>query len=277
MSAKEAETDVSRTRGAAAYPVGALFRLTFVQLLRTKRVLLYVTVLLLPLLFSLYVWLGPPSYTETLYLWGIIFVVAYLNFIVPFAALFYGSTLVSPEQEARTLTYLVTRPVPRWLTALVKYVAAAVVCVVGVTLSMLVAYVLLGLEFGSAPLLENFRYWFRLAGVAAASLLVYLALFFFVGMRFRRPVVIGLVLIVLWEWLVGLIPGIIRFATLTHYLRSLAIHATREAVTLPRFITIKEAPFGASCVVLVALWVVLLAASLWHFTRAEFYTNPDQR
>ena len=277
MSTKEDKTTASRTPGSAVYPVGALFRLTFVQLLRTKRVLLYVVVLLLPPAFSLYVWLGPQAYTETLYLWGIIFVVAYLNFIVPVAALFYGATLVSPEREARTLIYLVTRPVPRWLTALVKYVSAAVVCVVGVVISMLVAYAMLGLEFGSAPLFENFRYWFRLAGVTVVALLVYLAIFLFVGMRFRRPVVIGLVFIVLWEWLVGLIPGIIRFATVTHYLRSLAIHATRKVVTLPRFITIKEAPLGASCVVLLALWAVMLVLSLWWFTRAELYTNPDQR
>lgn len=267
----------ARNKVPAAYPVGALFRLTLVQLLRTRRVFLYVVVLLLPLGFSLYVWLGPQAYTETLYLWGIIFVVAYLNFIIPFVALFHGTALIGPEHEAQTLAYLVTRPVPRWLTALVKYAAAAVVCIAGVALSMLVAYAVLGLHFGWGPLFEHFRYWLRLAGVAGVALLVYLALFLFVGMRFRRGVVVGLVFIVLWEGLVGLIPGIIRFVTVTHYLRSLAIHATRKAVTLPRFITVKEAPLSASLLAPVALWAVMLALSLWYFTQAEFQPTSDRR
>lgn len=277
MSAKDDKPVTSRAAASTVWPVGALFRLSFVQLLGTRRALLYGVLLLLPPVFSLYVWLGPPSYSETLYLWGIIFVVAYLGFVVPFTALFYGTMLIRPEHEAHTLTYLVTRPVPRWLTVLVKYVSAAVVCVVGVTVSMLVAYVMLGLEFGMAPVVENFRYWFRLAGVSVVALLVYLALFLFVGVRFRRPVIVAVVFIVVWEGLVGLIPGIIRFATVTHYLRSLAIRATQETVMLPRYVTVKTAPLGVACVVLAALWAAMLGLSLGWFARAEFHTNPDRK
>ena len=276
MTTKEDTTRTLPGRSSPVWPVAALFRLTFVQIFRTRQVVLLVVVLLLPVLFSLYWSLAETLLRDVLYIWGIIFVVAYLNFIVPFLALLYGTMLISSEREAHTLTYLVTRPVPRWLVALVKYAAAAVVCLAGIALSMFIAYTALGLKTGIAPVVENLRYWVLLAGVAGIAMVVYLALFFFVGMRFRRPAVIGLVFIVVWEWFVGLVPGIIRFVTLVHYPRSLAILATRKAVTLPRFITVREAPLSACLVVLGTLWVAFLAFSLWHFGRAESQPTSDR-
>jgi ABC-2 type transport system permease protein len=264
-----------RTR--AVYPVGTLLRLTLVELLCTKRALLYLAMLLVPVAFSTYYSFAERLLGNALYLWGIIFVVAYLDFIVPFTALLLGATLISTEQEAQTLTYLLTRPVPRWLTALVKYAAAAGVSILGIALSMLVTYGILVFHFGFGPLVESFVYWLRLAGVAGVALLVYLAIFLFVGMRFRRPAIAGLVFILAWENLVGLIPGIIRFVTVVHYLRSLAIQATKKVIVLPSLFSVKEAPVGASLIVLGVLWAAFLALSLWYFTRAEFQTGPDRR
>lgn len=276
MSTAEDRPKASPATPAPVRPFGTLLGLTLVGALRTKRVLLFLAVLALPVAFSLYWSLAERMIGDALYLWGIIFVVAYLHFLVPFAALLYGATLISAEQEARTLTYLVTRPVARRLIVLAKYTAGAVLCLGGLAVSMLLAYGLLAVHFGFAPLLESFTYWLRLAGVAAVALLVYLSVFLFAGMCFRRPVVVGLVFIVAWEGLVGLIPGIIRFVTVMHYLRSLAIHATKEAVTLPRLFMVREAPVGVSLIVLAAVWAFFLALSLRHFTRAELHANPDQ-
>ena len=277
MSTTRDNSKEPRTEPSAAYPVAALLRLTFLRLFRMKAGLLFAAMLLLPVAFSIYWSLAERMVGDALVLWGQIIIVGYLNFVAPFAALLYGTVLVSAETEARTLTYLVTRPVPRWLVVLVKYAAAAVVCVVGVTLSLLMTYSMLTLHFGPGPLLTESPYWLRLAGVMCLTVLVYLAVFLFAGMKLRRPVVFGLVLIVVWDGLVGLIPGIIRFATPAHYVRSLAIHATRKATLLAGLVTVKEAPVSVSLIVLASLWAVMLMLSVWWFTRAEFHTNPDRK
>jgi len=265
----------ARTR--AVYPVGTLFRLTLVELLRTKRALLYLAMLLVPVAFSTYHAFTEKMIQDPLYVWGIVFVVAYLDFIVPFTALLFGATLISAEQETQTLTYLLSRPVPRWLIALVKYAAAAVVSIVGIGLSMLASYGMLASHPSLVPIGGNFVYVVLLTGVGGIALLVYLAIFLFVGMRFRRPAVAGLVFILAWENLVGLIPGIIRFVTVVHYLRSLAIEATKGTIVLPRLFTIKAAPVSGSLIVLGVVWAAFLALSVWYFSRGEFQTSSDRR
>jgi ABC-2 type transport system permease protein len=261
----------------AVYPVWTLLRLTLGELVGTKRVLLYLAMLLVPVACSACYAFGEKIGRDPLYLWGIIFVLAYLDFIVPMTALLLGSTLISGEQEGQTLTYLLTRPVPRWLVTLVKYAAASGVSIVGITLSMLGTYWMLTLHPGPPTAGNDFAYWALLAGVGGVALLVYLAIFLFAGMRFRRPAVAGLVFILAWENPIGFLPGVVRYLTVVHYLRSLAIQATKGVIVMPHLFGIRAASVSTALVVLGVLWAGFLALSVWYFSRGEFQTGAERK
>ncbi len=264
--------------------VGALVRLTLADLLRTQRAILAGVVLLAPVAFTVYWSLAERITGDAIYQWGQIFVVGYVNFVIPFLALIVGATLISAEHESQTLVYLLTRPVPRWKTALVKYLTAAALCFAGVLVSMALAFAALALHFGFGrflanqppPMVEAFPYWVRLAGVGAAATLVYLAIFLFAGVVVRRPMVFGIGFIVVWEGLVALMKGIIRYATVIHYVRSLAIGATENTAILPSIITVEPVPVWVAAVVLAALTGVFLSLALGWFSRAEYPTSPDR-
>ena len=257
--------------------IGALIRLTLADLLRTQRAILAGAMLALPVAFSIW-W----SYAEwitgdSIYQWGIIFSVAYLNVVIPFLALFFGVTLVSGEQESQTLVYLLTRGVSRWAIGLTKYLTAAAVCLAGLGVSMLLAWLCLILHFGAADVLSSFAWWLALAGAAAGATAVYLAIFFAAGLLFRRPVVAGVIFIVFWEGLVGLLKGVIRYGTVIHYPRSIALNASRKfEVIIPSYLTIDPVSTATAWAVIGCVTLAALVFALVWFSRAEYPTTPDR-
>ena len=275
----EARENLSVSAGCG----GALVRLTLADLLRTKRAVLGAVVLLAPVVFALYWSFAEHMTGDALYQWGIIFIRAYLNFTIPFLALLAGATLISTDRESQTLVYLLTRPVPRWKIALVKFLTAAALCIVALAASMAVAFGAVALHFHGVPIpsqphpvLEALPYALTLGGVGAAAMIVYLALFFLAGMALKRPIVLGVIFIIFWEGLIGYMKGIIRFATVVHYLRSLAIDVTEKTVSLPSILTVQAAPAWAAATVLAVLAAASLALALAWFSRAEYPTSPDR-
>ena len=279
MTKKRNTTKKPAKRKPPTYPVGALFGMALVQLLRTRQALLWSVMLAVPVAFSLFVWLGPQTYSDSVTVGGGLFIIAYLHFIVPFGSLFLGSMIIRSEHEDGTLTYLVTRPVPRWLTVLMKYLAAALIGVVGVIISFSLSFVFVTARFGFAETAElpGMHCWPLWMLVGCGACVVYLALFLLVGMRFRRPIVIGLVFVVIWEGIIGIIAGVVRDLTIGYYFRSIAMHVARSGEVDLRWVPIKGiAPVTTALVVPAILLVTFLALSLLVFTRGEFHTNPDK-
>ncbi|HUV39417.1 MAG TPA: ABC transporter permease [Planctomycetota bacterium] len=270
----------SKPRGSV-WASGTLFALTLRQMLRTRWVLLTAAVLLAPAAFAVYWSPTDPLAADELILWGQIFVIGYLQFAAPFVALITGTSLISVEKEERTLSYLVTRPVPRWLVVVMKYAAAAVFCGVGLVLSMTLSYLALAQHFGMTKILEHWNPVIGVMGSAVAGMLVYLSIFLFLGMVARRPVVYGFIFVTVWEFFVGLIPRSIRYMTLVHYVRSLATHAIEAAPEEHQFMLqgamTDAAPMEVVLVVLPTVWIALLAFSIWRFSTTEFHANPDRR
>ena len=79
---------------------------------------------------------------------------------------------------------------------------------------------------GGASILAGMR-WVLIAKLPVAILTVlvaapvYAALFGAFGTWFRRPMMMGLLWALVWENLVGMLPGAIRYLTVTQYTRSL--------------------------------------------------------
>src|SRR5688500_11628798 len=149
----------------------------------------------------------------------------YLRFIVPVLALYYGTAPAADEVEDKTMTYLFTRPIPRGAVLLGKFLAYFVCTVMVVLPSLMIVYFLMGLS--GATLAGTFPSLLKDLGLIVLGLLAYGGLFAWVGARFKRPLVIGLVFVFGFEQLALVIPGYIRHLTVSFYLQSLVPHAVK--------------------------------------------------
>jgi ABC-type transport system involved in multi-copper enzyme maturation permease subunit len=147
--------------------------------------------------------------------------------VVPLCALFFAASLIADEVEGKTLTYLITRPVPRPAILLGKFAAYVVTALVFVWPVTVVTFFLLATARGTDGLSARVGVLFQDLGVLALGLLAYGALFTLLGVLVRRPVIPGLLFLYGWE-LVVFIPGHLPRFTVTAYLRSLLSHRPVE-------------------------------------------------
>jgi ABC-2 type transport system permease protein len=118
-----------------------------------------------------------------------------LNFLVPVAALVYGTAAFGDPNDDGTLAYLWLRPVPRWQVVVGAWLATLSAAAPLVIVSLVLAAVATG---GGGSLVAG--------TVVSASLavLAYSGIFCALGVFVRRPLVWGLAYILLWEGFVAL-------------------------------------------------------------------------
>ena len=78
--------------------------------LRRRRVLFFVTLSVVPVVLA-GAWVAFRGQALASELLARLLVTLYLNFLIPFMALFFASGLISEEARSQTLTYLLVRPV----------------------------------------------------------------------------------------------------------------------------------------------------------------------
>jgi ABC-2 type transport system permease protein len=198
--------------------------------------------------------------------WGL-----YLRFIVPVLAVYYGTALVADEVEDKTITYLFTRPIPRGAVMLGKFLAYFVCTVMVVLPSLMLVYFLIGLS-GGGSLAETFPTLVKDLAIVVLGLLAYGGLFAWVGARFKRPLIIGLVFVFGWEQVAALIPGYIRNLTIIYYLQSLAPQGdTAEGLMalLQRLVN-QHASVPVALVTLVAIGAGFVALAMQVIARREY-------
>ncbi len=147
----------------------------------------------------------------------------YLRFTVPVLGIFYGTALIADEVEDKTITYLFTRPVRRGAVLLGKYLAYFVVTSLVVLPSVMLVYLLVAPVNGSlgaafVPLLKDL-------GLLAIGLGTYGAFFAFIGAKFKRPLLTGLIFVFGWEQMALAFPGYLKKFTIAYYVQALVPHA----------------------------------------------------
>jgi ABC-type transport system involved in multi-copper enzyme maturation permease subunit len=173
------------------------------------------------------VMLGAPLFEETRVtgpsIFGLMIFGLYLRFIVPVLGIFYGTSLIADEVEDKTITYLFTRPIRRGAVLVGKYLAY-LACTMSVVLpSVMLVYLLVVPMRGSLG--SSFLDLVKDLAIIAVGLGVYGALFAFVGAKFNRPLLVGLIFIFGWEQAALAIPGYMKRFTVMHYLQALVPHA----------------------------------------------------
>src|SRR3954454_1006531 len=156
-------------------------------------------------------------------IFGLMIWVFYLRFTVPVLGVFYGTSLMADEVEDKTITYLFTRPIRRGAVLFGKYLAYLGCTVLVVLPSVVLVYLLIVPMQGSLG--ASFIDLVKDLALLALGLSVYGSLFAFIGAKFKRPLLIGLIFIFGWEQMALAFPGYLKKFTVAYYLQALVPHA----------------------------------------------------
>jgi ABC-type transport system involved in multi-copper enzyme maturation permease subunit len=197
-------------------------------------------------------------------IFGLMIWVFFVRFSVPVLGVFYGTSLIADEVDDKTITYLFTRPIPRGAVVLGKYLAF-LACTIFVVLPSVVLVWLLIVPIGGS-LGAGFLDLAKDLALLAIGLAVYGAVFAMIGAALKRPLLVGLALVFVWEPLVMALPGYLKLYTVAYYLQGLVPHAMPGGSTMNLIQSIfQEAPgFGRAMVTLTAIEL----ACLYFGTRA---------
>jgi ABC-2 type transport system permease protein len=248
-----------------------VFDLALEGMIWSRRSLLMAILLGLPMAFALLYRIiaasKGASSTSPDELYGYIVALYAIRNVVPLASLFYATALVADEVEGKTLTYLLTRPIPRASILAGKFAAYLATTIAMALPATVVTFFLLATAPGSEGVAAHVGDLLRDLGVLALALLSYGALFTLLGVVLRRPIIPGLLFLFVWE-LTANLPGYMPRLTLTAYLRSLVRHRIADDSFFGLSVEVLPAPL---CLLVLALsTAALLAAALWIFSTREY-------
>jgi ABC-type transport system involved in multi-copper enzyme maturation permease subunit len=187
-----------------------------------------------------------------------------LNFLLPIWSLSFATNSVGEERESRSLIWLLTRPLPRPLIYLAKFVA-----VLPWTLGFNVGGFGLLCLLGGKPGRDAFvAFW----PAVACSTLAFSALFMLIGTYFRRPAVVAIVYSFFLEVILGNMPGFLKRASISFYARCMMYEAVADRQIGPATPLLFLAVDGTTAlVVLLTATVGLLVVGLIVFTHMEYH------
>ncbi len=200
-----------------------------------------------------------------LIIWGM-----YLRFIVPVLGVFYGTSLMADEVEDKTITYLFTRPIPRGAVLVGKYLAYLGCTVFVVLPSVVLVYLLIVPLKGSLG--AAFPDLLKDLLLLALGLAVYGAVFAFVGAKFKRPLLIGLIFVFGWEQAALAFPGYLKQFTVMFYLQAIVPHAMPSdgVVSMIQGLFRETPGLGTSLFWLTLIWAVFLGWGARIVARKEY-------
>lgn len=184
-------------------------------------------------------------------------------------AMFYGTSVLGHELDGKTLTYLFTRPLPRWRFVVGKYLAIITALSIPTSISLFVSWLILGAH-GSVALFVS------LLIATLGALAAYNAIFVLFGFLVpRRAMIVALLYGIVFEFILSFVPALVNEFTVTYYLRSIVV----ESLDLVIPNEISRIVGGASIpVALFALGTIIvstLGVASWLAARKE-YVVSDQ-
>ena len=185
------------------------------------------------------------------------------TFLVPLCCLSFATEALGREREQGNLLWALTRPVPRPAIYLGKYIALLPWCLA----LNLGGFALICLAAGAAGQTALALYW----PAVALGTITFAALFHLMGALFRRPAVIAILYAFFLETVMGNLPGHLKRASISFYMRCLMYdQASVFSLGPDRPLLYEPVSGGVACAILVGLTVLLLAVGSWIFARTEY-------
>ncbi|WP_144119217.1 ABC transporter permease [Catellatospora sichuanensis] len=127
--------------------------------------------------------------------------------VLPLVSLIVGTGVLGSEIDDGTVVHILTKPIPRSRIILAKLAVASVVSAVATGVPMFVA----------GTMVDGTRLGLGLALACVAGAIAYSALFLALSVVTRRPVLVGLLYVVIWEGLVSNLVAGTRTISVQHY------------------------------------------------------------
>ncbi|TMM36245.1 MAG: ABC transporter permease [Actinobacteria bacterium] len=135
-----------------------------------------------------------------------------LGVLLPVTALIVGTAVLGAEIEDGTILHILAKPLPRREIVLAKLVVSAGIIGTVAAVPMFVA----------GTVAQSARFGLALAVACFVAALAYAALFLALSLLTRRPVLIGLAYVLLWEGLLGNLLASTRELSIHQYAVTLA-------------------------------------------------------
>jgi ABC-2 type transport system permease protein len=259
-------------------PLSALVTLvdiTVARQARGRRLLIFSLLFALPIVFAALAHRFQVPYeasdVETVLIFGLI-----PQALVPLTALLFASGMVQDDVEEQTLTYLLIRPIPRWLIYAGK--AAATWLVLSALAAVFTSAALAAVYWGTSDLDSPalLRRALLISGLLSLSLFAYVAIFGGLGLSTRRSLVLGVGYIVVFEGVLANIDFVVRHVTVMYYVRTLSV----RWLGLSGFdwtIDPATAPEATTCLlVLLGIGVAFTLLGSWLFSVREFRVKTPE-
>ena len=187
----------------------------------------------------------------------------FLGVLLPLWSLSFATEAIGGEREARSLVWLLTRPLPRWSIYLAKFIGV-LPWIWGFNIG---GFGLICLAAGEPGRLAFRLFW---PAVAVGSL-AFAALFHLFGASVRRPTVVALCYSFFLETVLGEMPGMLKRVSVGFYTRCIMFDAASDFGFSPEKPSVYQPVDGPTAwIVLISATVVLLLAGMWWFSRAEY-------
>jgi ABC-2 type transport system permease protein len=213
---------VRLSRWVSPSALGAILSITAARQIRGRRLLIFSALFAMPILFAVLAHRFADPYVvsdaETVLVFALI-----PQALLPLTALLYASGMIQDEVEEQTLTYLLIRPIPKWLIYVVKTLATWLVA--SALATVFTAGTLVAVYWG-APGFEwepLIRRGGLIAMILSTSLLAYIGIFGALSLMVRRSLIVGVGYIVVFEGALANIDFVLRRGTVMYYLRVLSV------------------------------------------------------
>jgi ABC-2 type transport system permease protein len=181
--------------------------------------------------------------------------------ILPIVTMVLATASFGNELEDRTLSYIVLKPVPRWLIVLPKLLGSIIVGGLVLIASGVVTTLLGASSLGAVLLVLDGNLQAALAvGLALlAGVVTYAAIFTWAGLVSTRAIAFALVYVFLWEGLISSFLGGVRYLSVRGYTLSI-LHGLDDKSFEPlgeRVIEFPAALVGAAVTTAVFFWLTV--------------------
>jgi ABC-2 type transport system permease protein len=214
--------------------------------------------------------------------------------LLPLVALLYASGIIQDEQEEQTITYLLVRPISKWMLYWIKMAATwtttVLLVIVLTALTYAAVYVGAGTDFATASLR-----CLKAAAILSLAAVAYCSIFGAISLLTRRTLIVGILYTALVEGLLASLPLSLRWGTVIYYTRLMAYRTMDFVVTWPRGReddvaatawslytetdpTLAEHPQLSTCVlILLCVSVVCTALAGSLCSRREFHVKTPEK
>jgi ABC-2 type transport system permease protein len=141
--------------------------------------------------------------------------------LLPLIALLYASGIIQDEQEDQTITYLLIRPLPKWLLYVVKMAATWTTTVLLVMMLTASTHIAVYAQSGMS-LADGFQRCLKVTEIHSLAVVAYSSIFGLLGLLTKRSLVVGMVYMVVVEGLLANLPLSLRMGTVIYYSRIIA-------------------------------------------------------